>query len=122
MSQPIRKDQITHPFVAPHGEIVYELLGRAAAHKASLHSLAHILLPPGKASLRHHHLVSEESYYILKGQARMCVDGQEYTLGPGEACLILPPQVHQIFNIADEDLEFLAVCAPAWQPGDSYND
>ena len=50
----------------------------------------------------------------------MLVDGQVYLLSPGQACLICPPQVHQIFNDGSIDLEFLAVCAPAWTPHDSF--
>jgi mannose-6-phosphate isomerase-like protein (cupin superfamily) len=35
--------------------------------------------------------------------------------------LIEPDEVHQIFNPAKENLVFLAVCVPAWQPEDSFN-
>jgi mannose-6-phosphate isomerase-like protein (cupin superfamily) len=122
MSIPVfSKDRILAPIDTPHGEIIYELVGRSAEHGgAQAHSLAHVVLPPGKASLAHFHHVSEESYYILKGQARMVIDGQECLLSPGDACLLSPRQVHQIFNDGETDLEFLAVCVPAWQPGDSF--
>ncbi len=120
MTNPTHKYFIT-PLRSAHGEVVYELFGRAAEHGgATRHSLAHIVLPPGKASLRHYHKVSEESYYILRGQGRMVIDGQEHTLSPAQAMLILPGQRHQIFNDGEEELEFLAICAPAWYPEDSY--
>jgi mannose-6-phosphate isomerase-like protein (cupin superfamily) len=35
---------------------------------------------------------------MLKGQARMVIDGHEFTLSPGQSLLILPGEVHQIFN------------------------
>ena len=118
---PISKDQVPDPIFTPHGETVYEMIGRVAHHGgARLHSLAHIVLAEGKASQRHSHKVCEESYYILKGQARMLIDGQETRLTPGQTCLLLPGQVHQIFNAGQGDLEFLAVCAPAWYPDDTY--
>lgn len=35
--------------------------------------------------------------------------------GKDEAC-----EIHQIFNDGEDDLEFLAISAPAWIPGDSF--
>ena len=115
------KERVLDPIETPHGETVYELIGRACAHGGARgHSLAHIVIPPGKASLAHRHQVSEESYYILQGEARMVIDGRTYAMSPGEACLISPGQVHQVFNAGARDLEFLAICTPAWYPEDSF--
>lgn len=115
------KDNITQPLTQPLGETVFELVGSAArSGNARLHSLAHILIPPGNSSSAHYHKVAEETYYILSGRGRMLVDGQEYSLSPGQACLIRAPEMHQIFNAGEVDLEFLAVCAPAWTPDDSF--
>jgi mannose-6-phosphate isomerase-like protein (cupin superfamily) len=119
--KPIFDKSHTSPLQSPHGEIVYELTGRAPEHGgATAHSLAHIVIPPGKASLLHYHKICEETYYLLQGQARMVLDGQTFTASPGEAILILPSQRHQIFNDGATDLEFLAICAPAWHPDDSF--
>ena len=115
---PIRKEDIHDPLRTSHGEVLYELVGRAGG--ATGHSLAHVVVPPAKASLAHHHQVSEETYYVLEGRARMQLDGQEFEMAPGQACLILPGQVHQIFNAGDDALEFLVICAPAWYAEDSY--
>jgi len=117
MTQIRQKDNCT-PLVSPHGEIVYELLGHAAGG-AEQHSLAHIELPPGKASRKHYHPQAEESYYILSGAARMAVDDQTCVLAPGQCVAIAPGSVHQIFNDGPATLHFLAVCAPAWTPGNS---
>lgn len=115
------KDQITSPLTQPLGETVFELVGGSPkSGEARLHSLAHIVIPPGKSSAKHYHKISEETYYILAGQGRMVVDGREYILMPGQACLICAPEVHQIFNDGAANLEFLAVCAPAWTPDDSF--
>lgn len=111
----------TTPLYSAHGEIVYELIGSTPEHGGTTaHSLAYIIIPFNKASLKHYHKVCEESYYLLKGQARMILDDQEFTASPGQAILVLPGQRHQIFNAGDDDLEFLAICAPAWNPKDSY--
>ena len=109
------------PYIDDHGEVIYELVGLPAEHGGALqHSLARIILPPGKASRMHFHRQSEESFYILRGNARMEVDQQELILSPGQVCLIQPGEKHRIFNDTNQELEYLAVCTPAWEPGDSY--
>jgi mannose-6-phosphate isomerase-like protein (cupin superfamily) len=103
----------------PHGEDVQEMLGLVAGGVKS-HSLAQITIAPGKSSLPHYHKVSDESYLILSGQAEMVVDEESFKLAPGEAVLIQPHEIHQISNPGPEALVFLAVCVPAWHPGDSF--
>ena len=103
----------------PHGENVQEILG-VQAGGVERHSLARVTITPGKSSLPHYHKESEESYLILSGKAVMAIDSQEFELTPGEAVLIEPPEVHRIWNPGPEDLVFIAVCVPAWQPQDSF--
>ena len=104
----------------PHGEDVQEILGVQAGGIKS-HSLARVTIAPGKRSLPHFHKESDESYLILSGKAEMVINAQHFELSPGEAVLIEPQEVHQIFNPGLEDLVFLAVCVPAWRPDDSYD-
>ena len=112
---------LIRPLESAGGETVYELVGRAAEHGGAVqHSLAHIVIAPGGASSRHYHRQSEETYYVLRGVAVMAVDDRRFALRPGETCLIQTGEVHQISNPSGEPVEFLAVCAPAWAPGDSY--
>ncbi len=115
----IKSKNDTSPLVSPHGEIIYELIGRAVGETTERHSLAYIVLPPGKASLLHYHPVAEESYYILQGNARLLLGEAETTLSPGQTVLIPPLKPHKIFNIGETDLEFLAICAPAWEASNS---
>ncbi len=118
----IRHKDACTPLTSAHGEIVYELAGRAAGGAVG-HSVAHIELPPGKASLKHYHPEAEESYYILSGVGRLELDGETVRLHPGQLVAIAPPGVHQIFNDGPEPLHFLAICAPAWTPDNSvYQD
>ena len=106
------------PLTSPHGETVFELIG-AAAGGLQGHSVAQVLLPPGKASRRHYHPVAEESYYILAGYARLELGEEVAQLGPGDAVAIPPGAVHQLHNAGDTDLMLLAVCVPAWTPDNS---
>ena len=102
------------------GESIQEVLGLVAGQVTS-HSLAQITIEPGKASTPHFHKSSEESYYVLSGEASLVIDQQVFTLLPGEAILIEPHEVHQISNQGDQDLVFIAVCVPAWSLDDSFD-
>jgi len=110
-----RKDDLK-PFDSEHGETVREFFGKAVGPDGVQHSLAHIVIAPGKASLKHHHPIAEESYYILSGQARMVIDGEECAMKASDGVVILPKREHQIFNDGEEDLVFIAVCVPPWTP------
>lgn len=115
------KSTVVNPLINPQGETVYELIGSSVnSGQAFAHSVAVIVIPPGCSSQQHYHKVGEETYYILSGNAKMIIDGQEYKLSTGQACFIQPYEHHQITNNGKENLEFIATCAPAWTPGDSY--
>jgi mannose-6-phosphate isomerase-like protein (cupin superfamily) len=116
---PINSDN--EPIKTETGEIIYELIGKTVrSTSGASHSLARIIIPPGKSSALHYHKVSQESYFILQGEGQMQVEGKEYTLTPGQACLIEPEEIHLITNQGEVDLVFLAICVPAWVPGDSF--
>lgn len=111
----IRHTSDIAPVTAPHGETVRECLGLAAGG-SERHSLAHITLPPGTASLKHFHPFVEESYAILTGQGQVLIGEQEYPVHPGDVISIPVHTVHQIRNTGTSDLTFMAVCVPPWTP------
>ncbi len=117
----VKKEDISNPLINPSGEEIYEMIGQLPEIGGTIHhSFVHVVIPPGKSPYAHYHKVSEETYYILNGIGSMVVDGKEFQLQPGQACLIKPLEIHQIFNKGEHDLEFLAVSAPAWTPDDSF--
>lgn len=119
----ISKDEIKEPFRTPLGEEIYEMIGAPKELGGTKkHSFVYVVIPQGKSSVAHYHKISEETYYILKGKGRIVIDDKEFSLTPGQACLIDIGETHQIFNDENEDLEFLAISAPAWVPDDSYED
>ena len=67
----------------------------------------------------HRHPEMNEILYILKGSCEQWVEDKRQILNAGDAVYISPNQVHASFNAGDEDLEFLAILAPAegWQAG-----
>jgi mannose-6-phosphate isomerase-like protein (cupin superfamily) len=117
----VSKEDISNPLKNPGGEEIYEMIGRLPEIGGAIHhSFVHVIIPPGKSSHAHYHEVSEETYYILKGVGTMVVDSKKFRLQPGQACLIKPFEIHQIFNEGEGDLEFLTVSAPAWTFEDSF--
>jgi mannose-6-phosphate isomerase-like protein (cupin superfamily) len=98
------------------GEVIYEVVGRTVGVRTARHSVAHVVIPQGKSAFRHYHPESEESYYVIQGTAWMEIDDEVRTLSPGDAVLIPARSVHKISNRNEEDLIFIVVCVPAWEP------
>jgi mannose-6-phosphate isomerase-like protein (cupin superfamily) len=63
--------------------------------------------------------VAEESYYITAGTGELIVDQETHRVTAGDLVLIKAQQTHQIKSIGDENLEFLAICVPAWHDDNS---
>ncbi len=116
----ISKDDVKEPVRTLDGETIYEMIGAPFELGGTKnHSLALVMLPPERSSRLHYHNVSEETYFILRGTARIRIDDHEFTLRPDQACLIKPLEQHQVFNDGPESLEFVTIFAPPWTPDDS---
>lgn len=70
------------------------------------------LLQPGQASTRHRHPATHELYVLLSGVGRARVGDELLTLAPGDALLVEPEIVRQLFNDTGEDQRWLVVGAP----------
>ncbi|HEV7844471.1 MAG TPA: cupin domain-containing protein, partial [Pyrinomonadaceae bacterium] len=81
-------------------------------------SLAEEVLPVGAAVVRHHHLETEEIYYILQGRGRMTIGDEVREVAAGDAVFIPLKQTHALENTGDEAILLLLVCGPAY----SYED
>lgn len=102
------------------GSILCELLhpGRTGDAAALGCSIAHAVVPVGESTLPHRLKKATELYYILSGNGRMHIGGEEEDVRPGQAVLIPPQAVQHIRNTGDGDLEFLCIVIPAWQEDD----
>ncbi len=107
------------PFVTTDGSTIRPLLDLSVAPVAN-HSLAEASLPAGGQTERHHHKVSEEMYYLLQGEGRMEIDGEERQVTVGDAILIPVGTWHQITNTGSADLRFLCTCSPPWSADDTH--
>ena len=67
------------------------------------------IIPPGGSIGQHTHEGDFETYYILKGRAKINDNGNVAELGPGDMTQCGDGQFHSIENSGDTDLEYLAV-------------
>ena len=105
-------------FTTKDGSEIRELL----AHRNSCirnQTLAEARLPAGGSTTPHHHVKTEEIYYVLEGEGLMRVGGESREVGMGDAVAIPPGAVHQITNVGKAVLRFLCCCAPGYEHDDT---
>ncbi len=106
------------PFTTKDGSEIRELL----AYRNSCirnQSLAEARLPPGASTTGHHHLKTEEIYYILEGEGLMRIGEERQHVVPGDAIAIPPGTFHQITNTGQALLKFLCCCTPTYEHEDT---
>jgi mannose-6-phosphate isomerase-like protein (cupin superfamily) len=106
------------PFTTKDGSEIRELL----AYRNSCirnQSLAEARLPPGASTTAHHHVKTEEIYYILEGEGLMQVGEERRHVAPGDAIAIPSGAFHQITNTGQTLLKFLCCCAPTYEDEDT---
>lgn len=106
------------PYVTRDGSVIREMM-HPRVHGNVRQSLAEATVPPGAATLTHHHPEAEELYHIVQGEGHMTVDGQRFCVGPGDTVCIEPGRSHNIVNIGDMDLRVLCCCSPAYSHADT---
>jgi mannose-6-phosphate isomerase-like protein (cupin superfamily) len=106
------------PFTTKDGSMIREILAPRNSCIAR-QSLAEATLPPGCATTPHVHPVAEEIYYVLAGEGRMCLAGEERRVGAGDGIAIPPGVLHTLANVGDSDLVFLCCCVPAYTHEDT---
>jgi mannose-6-phosphate isomerase-like protein (cupin superfamily) len=106
--------ETTEAFVTKDGSTIREL------HHTPVQSLAEATLEVEQATERHYHRLTEEIYFVLKGQGKMEVDGETTHVRPGDAVLIPAGAWHQLENNGTSELRILCCCAPAYSHDDTY--
>ena len=105
----------------PHGSEIRPLVDRTTSAVERC-SLAEEILPPGAAVGRHHHLETEEIYYILRGEGRMTVGTETRDVSAGDAVLVPRRSAHTLENTGTEPMTILLVCGPAHSFADHHAD
>lgn len=105
----------------PHGSEIRPLIDRTTSSIERC-SLAEEVLPPGARVGRHHHLETEEIYYILRGRGRMTVGDEMRDVSAGDAVFIPRGAVHTLENNGAEPMTILLVCGPAHDFTDHHTE
>ena len=74
-----------------------------------------VWIGPHQTTATSYHRIAEEFYYVLSGRGEAVLDGQHYSLEPGDF-LRLPPGTTHRFITADETLEMLNIHCPGSRP------
>jgi mannose-6-phosphate isomerase-like protein (cupin superfamily) len=115
----VRSREEAEAFTTLDGSTIRVLLD-ARLGGAFKQSLAEATLAPGAGTRRHYHARAEEIYVVLSGSGLMEVDGDERTVGPGDAILIPPRAWHEIRAGEAGELRFLCCCAPQYSDEDTF--
>ena len=113
----VRNLQECEEFIAGDGTLLRELLHPDKQPLDLGYSLAHAILPVGKAS-QPHSLSTSEVYYILTGTGVMHIDNEVQDVGVGDAIYIPPNAKQFIRNSGNEPLIFICMVDPAWRKED----
>lgn len=105
----------------PHGSEIRPLIDRTTSAIERC-SLAEEVLPAGASVGRHHHLETEEIYYILQGAGRMTVGAETREVEAGDAVFIPRGHAHTLENTGREPMTILLVCGPAHSFADHHTE
>jgi mannose-6-phosphate isomerase-like protein (cupin superfamily) len=83
-------------------------------------SLARARVAPGVTTARHS-LSVDERYLIEQGRGKVEVNGVETDVAPGDVVLIPRGATQRIRNPGSEELVFLCICTPRFEPA-GYQD
>jgi len=106
------------PFVTLDGSEIREWAGRLSA-PAQKQSLAEATVPPGRVTIEHFHVTSEELYLVTAGEGRLTLDGEERVLRAGDCALIPPGARHKVANIGERPLRIVCSCSPPYSDEDT---
>jgi mannose-6-phosphate isomerase-like protein (cupin superfamily) len=103
----------------PHGSEIRPLIDRTTSNIERC-SLAEEVLPVGASVGQHHHLETEEIYYILQGSGRMRVGDEVRAVSSGDAVFIPRGHTHTLENTGSSSMIILLVCGPAYSFEDHH--
>ena len=112
------QDAAGAPFYTEERCYITELLNTPRCADVSL-ALCRVV--PGETT-QLHRLEVAERYVVRSGRGLMQLDEDPgFDIGPGDSVLIPAGCAQRVKNVGDEDLEFLCICTPRFEPGHYEN-
>ena len=105
-------------FVTADGSEIRELAGIPSGN-ARNQSLAQATVPPGGDTIEHYHRTTEEIYLFTRGNGRMRLGEDEFTVRAGDCVVIDPGVKHKLWAANEEELVLLCCCAPPYSHEDT---
>ncbi|MEU4888376.1 MULTISPECIES: cupin domain-containing protein [Streptomyces] len=91
------------------GDVVRSLLYAASEQPGTrVVRVAMASAEPGRGGRLHHHPRTDETYFIISGNAELELDGETYALAPSSCVRIPRGTRHRITNSGTETLRYLA--------------
>jgi mannose-6-phosphate isomerase-like protein (cupin superfamily) len=106
------------PFITADGSSIREIAGVPTGNAAN-QSLAEATVPPGGATIRHFHRITEEIYTFTEGMGRMWLGEEEAEVRAGDTVVIPPGVPHKLLNTGPDPLVLLCCCAPPYSHDDT---
>ncbi|OGG11670.1 hypothetical protein A2Z00_00045 [Candidatus Gottesmanbacteria bacterium RBG_13_45_10] len=79
------------------------------------------ILFPRKAFQAHYHEDMYEIYVIIKGSPVISIDNKKTTLYDGDAVIIEPKEVHEMYNPTDHPIPYIVIGISGGNQGKSVN-
>ncbi len=111
----VKKLEECRSFIAGDGSLLKEILNPLKQTLTIRYSLAHAVISSGQKTIPHV-LRHAEVYYVLSGRGMMHIDKKMMEVSANDTIYIPPDHVQFIENTSDQNLEFLCIVDPAWQP------
>lgn len=105
-------------FQTKDGSEIRELM-HPSRHGNRAQSLAEARIRPGEQTALHRHIRSEELYHVMAGEGVMTLDGEQFTIRPGDSIAISPGTSHRVRNTGSETLVILCCCSPPYTHDDT---
>jgi len=89
------------------------LVGGASPIQCRNFCAGNVTLEPDGGQVPWHNQEQEEVYFIVEGEAEMCLGEERRVLGAGQAAYIPPGVFHQLTNIATAPCRMIYIYGPA---------
>lgn len=89
------------------------VVGGVSPIQAKTFAVGYVTLDPHGGQVPWHNQEQEEVYFVLEGQAEMCLGGERQILVAGQAAYIPGGVFHQISNLGDTPAKMMYIYGPA---------